>query len=209
MILDVAGGIGLAAVEVPVKQPLSSENSVRLKYSHLPDLPLLDAFAAGFTVNSEAFDIPAVSSIEELVYHLDSLVTGGARVCYVWFDGSEFEICTGTNAITLSTAFAAVLKMPTTLAANTCYSSSLYESKISLYSHYAVAIKNVRGMWDGNEYDEVIAKIRRDNDVSHSHTHYLRGSVMALDVRILTVKRDGTIAAYTAPEIWSIGIEVV
>ena len=64
-------------------------------------------------------------------------------------------------------------------------------------------------MWDGVEYDEVIAKIRRDNDVSHAHTHYLRGSVMALDVRILTVKRDGTIAAYTAPEIWSIGLEVV
>ena len=209
MILDVAGAIGLAAVELPVKQPLSSENSVRLKYSHLPDLPLLDEFVGGFTVDEEGFDIPAVSSIEELVYHLDSLVQGGNRVCYVWYDGSEFEICTGTNAITISAAFAAVLKMPTTLAANTCYSSSLYESKISLYSHYAVAIKNVRGMWDGVEYDEVIAKIRRDNDVSHSHTHYFRGSVMALDVRILTVKRDGTIAAYTAPEIWSIGIEVV
>ena len=39
MILDIAGAVGLAAVEVPVKQPLSSENSVRLKYSHLPDLP--------------------------------------------------------------------------------------------------------------------------------------------------------------------------
>ena len=209
MILDIAGAVGLADVEVPLKQPLSNENSVRLRYSHLPDLPLLDAFTAGFTADEENFDIPAVSSIQELVYHLDSLVTGGNRVCYVWYDGAEFEICTGTNGITLSVAFAAVLKMPTTLAANTCYSSSLYESKISLYSHYAVAIKNVRGMWDGNEYDEVIAKIRRDNDVSHSHTHYLRGSVMALDVRILTVKRDGTIAAYTAPEIWSIGIEVV
>ena len=85
----------------------------------MPDLPLLDAFTGGFTVDEEAFDIPAVSSIEELVYHLDSLVTGGNRVCYVWYDGAEFEICTGTNGITLSVAFAAVLKMPTTLAANT------------------------------------------------------------------------------------------
>ena len=160
-------------------------------------------------MDEENFDIPAVSSVEELVYHLDSLVQGGNRVCYVWFDGSEFEICTGTQAITVSAAFAYVLKMPTTLAANTCYSSSVYENTISLYSHYAVAIKNVRGMWDGSEFDEVIAKIRRDNDVSHAHTHYFRGSVMALDVRILTVKRDGTIAEYTAPEIWSIGLEVV
>ena len=209
MILDIAGAVGLADVEVPLKQPLSNENSVRLRYSHLPDLPLLDAFTAGFTADEENFDIPAVSSIQELVYHLDSLVTGGNRVCYVWYDGAEFEICTGTNGITLSVAFAAVLKMPTTLAANTCYSSSLYESKISLYSHYAVAVKHCRGMWDGSEYDEIIAKVRRDNDVSQAHTHYLRGPVEALEVRILTVKRDGTIAEYTAPEIWSIGIEIV
>ena len=209
MILDVAGAVGLAEVEVPLKQPLSNENSVRLRYSHLPDLPLLDAFTGGFTADEENFDIPAVSSIQELVYHLDSLVTGGNRVCYVWYDGAEFEICTGTNGITLSVAFAAVLKMPTTLAANTCYSSSLYESKISLYSHYAVAVKHCRGMWDGSEYDEIIAKVRRDNDVSLAHTHYLRGPVEALEVRILTVKRDGTIAEYTAPEIWSIGIEIV
>ena len=209
MILDIAGAVGLADVEVPLKQPLSNENSVRLRYSHLPDLPLLDAFTGGFTVDEEVFDIPVVSSIQELVYHLDSLVTGGNRVCYVWYDGAEFEICTGTNGITLSVAFAAVLKMPTTLAANTCHSSSLYESKISLYSHYAVAVKHCRGMWDGSEYDEIIAKVRRDNDVSQAHTHYLRGPVEALEVRILTVKRDGTIAEYTAPEIWSIGIEIV
>ena len=72
-----------------------------------------------------------------------------------------------------------------------------------------MAVKHCRGMWDGREYDEVIAKVRRDNDVSQAHTHYLRGPVEALEVRILTVKRDGTIAEYTAPEIWSIGIEIV
>ena len=209
MILDVAGAIGLAAVERPLKQPLSNENSIRLKYSHLPDLPLLDAFTAGFTADEEVFDIPAVSSVEELVYHLDSLVTGGERVCYVWFDGNELTVCAGTNAITVSAAFAAVIKMPTTLAANTCYSASLYESKISLYSHYAVAIKHCRGMWTGSAYDEIIAKVRRDNDISSAHTHYLRGPVESLEVRILTVKRDGTISEYSAPEIWSIGLEIV
>jgi len=208
MILDIVGAIGKAAVEVPVRA-LSGATSLRLKYFHLPDLPLLDAFTGGFTVNEEVFDIPAVSSVEELVYHLDSLVTGLNRVCYVWFDGNEFTICAGTNAITVSAAFAAVLKLPTTLAANTCYSASLYESKISLYSHYAVAVKHCRGMWDGSEYDEVIAKVRRNNDISSAHTHYLRGPVESLEVRILTVARDGTIAEYTAPEIWSIGLEIV
>ena len=182
---------------------------MKLKYSHLPDLPLLDAFTGGFTVDEENFNIPAVSSIQELVDHLDSLVTGGDRVCYVWYNSHEFEICAGTNAITVSAAFAAALKLPTTLAANTCYSSSLFESQISLYSHYAVAVRHCRGMWDGSEYDEIIAKVRRDNDVSSAHTHYLRGPVESLEVRILTVKRDGTLAEYTAPEIWSIGLEIV
>ena len=209
MIIDVSGAAGLAAVEVPLKQPLSSENSIRLKYSHLPDLPLLDAFTGGFTVDEEVFNIPSMSSIQELVDHLDSLVTGTDRVCYVWYNGHEFEICVGTNAITVSAAFAAVLKLPTTLAASTCYSSSIYESQISLYSHYAVAVKHCRGMFDGGHYDEVIAKVRRDNDISSAHSHYLRGPVDALEIRILTVKRDGTIAEYSAPEIWSIGIDVV
>ena len=209
MIIDVSGAVGLAAVEVPLRQPLSSENFLRLKYSHLPDLPLLDAFSGGFTVNGEVFDIPAVSSIQELLGILDSLVQGNSRVCYVWYNCHEFEICTGTQNITVGAAFAAVLKLPTTLVANTCYSSSLYEAQISIYSHYAVAVKHCRGMFDGGYYNEIIAKVRRDNDLSSAHSHYLKGPVEALEVRILTVKRDGTIAEYTAPEIWSIGLDVV
>ena len=159
-------------------------------------------------MNSEAFDFPAVSSIQELAGHLDGLVQGSNRVCYVWYNGHEFEICAGSQDISLTAEFAAVFKLPVTLAAYTCYSSSVYESQISLYSHYSVAVKHCRGMFDGGNYDEVIAKVRRDGDISSAHSHYLRGPILELDVRILTVKRDGTIASYTAPEIWSIGIEV-
>ena len=209
MILDVTGSVGLAAVEMPLLNPLSSENSVRLKYLHLPDLPLLDAMTGVITVNSEDFDIPAVSSIQELVNHLDTLVQGANRVCYVWYNSHEFELCAGTQAITLNAALAATLKLPVTLAANTCYSSSLYESSVSLYSHYAIAVAGARGMWDGGDYDEIIAKVRRDGDISSAHSHYLRGSANAIEVRILTVKRDGTMEEYTAPEIWSLGLEVV
>ena len=146
-----------------------------LSGSNISNLPLLDAFTAGFTVDEEVIDIPATSSIQELVAYLDSLVTGGARVCYVWYNSHEFEICAGTNAITVSAAFAA-LQMPTTLTANTCYSSSLYESQISVYSYYAVAVNVVRKR----------VRVRRDNDVSSAHTHYLRGPVEELEVRILT-----------------------
>ena len=106
MILDIAGAVGLAAVEVPVKQPLSSENSVRLKYSHLPDLPLLDAFTAGFVVSKKTLTSRRYQASKSWCI-TSTLVQGGNRVCYVWFDGSEFEICTGTQAITVSAAFAA------------------------------------------------------------------------------------------------------
>ena len=209
MILDVNGSAGLARVELPLLDPLSSENAVRLKYLHLPDLPLLDAMTGVITVNSEDFDIPAVSSIQELVNHLDTLVQGANRVCYVWYNSHEFELCAGTQAITLNAALAAILKLPVTLAANTCYSSSLFEDTVSLYSHYAIAVAGARGMWDGGEYDEIIAKVRRDGDIRSAHLHYLRGSTNAIEVRILTVKRDGTMAEYTAPEIWSLGLEIM
>ena len=91
------------------------------------------------------------------------------------------------------------------MVANTCYSSSIFD----IYSHYAVAVKHVRGMWNGSEYDEIIAKVRRDGDLSAVHPHYFRGPVKHLHVRVLVVKKDGTISQYVSPEIWSLGIEIV
>ena len=92
---------------------------------------------------------------------------------------------------------------------NTCYSSSLYESTVSLYSHYAIAVKHIRGMWDGSEYNEVIAKVRRDGDLSAVHPHYFVGPVRHLHVRVLAVKKDGAISQYVSPEIWSLGLEIL
>ena len=173
MILDVQGSAGTVEQSIPVV-PIGPDTQIRLKYFHFPDLPLLDAFVDALTVNGQKFTIPAVSSIEQLVNELDSLVEGVTRVCYVWYNFSEFEICVGTQSITLSAAFAAVVKLPVALVANTCYSTSLYESTISLYSHFAVQVQNVRGHWSDNEYDTVIAKVRRDGDVSAAHTHYFQ-----------------------------------
>ena len=124
MILDVQGSSGTVEQSIPVV-PIGPDTQIRLKYFHFPDLPLLDAFVDALTVNGQKFTIPAVSSIEQLVNELDSLVEGVTRVCYVWYNFSEFEICVGTQAITLSAAFAAVVKLPVALVANTCYSTSL------------------------------------------------------------------------------------
>ena len=46
MILDVNGTSGVATIDVALRHPISSENAVRLRHFHLPDLPLLDAFTA-------------------------------------------------------------------------------------------------------------------------------------------------------------------
>ena len=212
MILDVQGAAGLA--EQQIFQHKTSENRVRLKYFHFPDLPLLDVYTAAVVVTNQTFDIAAVSSIEQLVGELDGLrwydaetPPVGHRVFYAWYDGSEFEICTGANAVTLSAAFASLLKLPTALTANTCYSSSLYDGQVSQYSHYQVNIHGVRGFYTGKHYNSVIAKIRRGGDIIAAHFHYFKRVVDSVELSVDVVKRDGTIVPYTAPEIWSLGLE--
>ena len=209
MIIDVQGEFGVVEQSIPIS-PINADTRVRLKYFHFPDLPLLDAYVDAVTANSETFTIPAVSSIEQLVNELDSLAdVNGVRICYVWYNFSEFELCVGPQAMTLTQAFADVVKLPTTLTANTCYSTSLYETQISLYSHYAVQIAGVKGFFSDNGYNTVIAKVRRDGDVSAAHTHFFRGNEIALDLIVNVVKKDGTVAAYTSPEVWSLGLEII
>ena len=75
MILDLRSPAGLAEINAPLATPFSSENWVRLKYFHFPDLPLTDSFIDAITVGSTSWPMPAVSSIQELVNMLDSLLT--------------------------------------------------------------------------------------------------------------------------------------
>ena len=208
MIVDVQGTTGEVRQSVPV-QPQTVNNTVRLKYFHFPDLPLLDEFDEALAVNNQLYTVPASSSIADIVNTLDGFVQGANRVCYVWYSGTEFEICAGTQDIELSVAFAAALKLPTTLTANSCYSSSLFESSVSLYSHFAVVVGSARGHWSDNTYDSVIAKVRRDRDVSATNSHYFRAAINTLEISVIAVKRDGTSAAYVSPEIWGLGLEIV
>lgn len=206
MILDVSGPSGIVQAQVPLVSPLDERHYVKLKYLHLPDLPLLDAFVDAVECNSVKFLITQTSSVEQLVDILDGLVQNSLRVCYVWYSGHEFEICAGTQNITLSADFAAVLKLPTTLVANTCYSSSVYTKSVSVYSHYSVVVRGTRGMWDGQGFDEVIAKVRRDG-VIDAHAHYFTAQNTALQIDVYAVTREGDALEYTAPEIWSLGLE--
>lgn len=206
MILDVSGPIGAVHASVPLSTPLDERHYVKLKYLHLPELPLLDGFTGALTVNSESFDVPSVNSIEALVNVLDNLKQAASRVCYVWYSGHEFEICAGTQNITLSAEFATLLKLPTTLNASQCYSTSIFEKSVSVYSHYAVVVRGCVGMWDGQGFDEVIAKVKRDG-VIDAHPHYLSALLTGLEVEVYAVTRLGVVAEYESDEIWSLGLE--
>ena len=208
MIVDVSGTTGEVRQSVPI-QAQTVNSTVRLKYFHFPDLPLLDEFDEALVVNNQLYTVPASSSIADIVNTLDGFVQGVNRVCYVWYSGTEFEICAGTQNIELSTAFAAALKLPEILTANSCYSSSLFESSVSLYSHYAVQVGSARGHWSNNEFDSVIAKVRRDMDVSATNSHYFRAPINRLEISVLAVKRDGTSTTYVSPEIWGLGLEII
>ena len=67
MIIDLTGAVGDALVKVPLVSPFSNENYLRVTYMHLPDLPLVDTFATALTVDGVIYDVPQVSSIQELV----------------------------------------------------------------------------------------------------------------------------------------------
>lgn len=207
MILDVSGDVGVVQALVPLTASLDQRHYVKLKYLHLPELPLLDAFTDAVEVNAEKFTVPAVNSVEALVDFLDSLYdSGSARVCYVWYSGHEFEICAGTQNVELSPAFAQLLKMPATLIAGQCYSSSLYAKTISVYSHFAIVVRGTKGMWNGTGFDEVIAKVRRDG-VIDAHPHFFVNRTSELQVDVYAVTREGAVKEFTATEVWSLGLE--
>ena len=211
MLVDVQGIAGEVKQNIPIEAQ-GVNNTIRVNYFHFPELPLLDEFDEALAVNNQLYTVSASNSIADIVNQLDGFVQGVNRVCYVWYSGTEFEICAGTQDIELSAEFAAALKLPEILTANSCYSSSLFESSVSLYSHYAVRIAHARGHWFEGAYDTVIAKIRRgaagDCDVSSTNAHYFRAPVHELELAVDAVKRDGTSVAYTAPEVWGLGLEV-
>ena len=210
MILDIVGSANeVVSKQVRMSSVLSTGHAVRVSYFHFPDLPLFDEEKDAISVTGTDFTVPAVSSIQELVNVLDTFVKDANRVFYAWYDDNELELCTGVHPVTLSASFAARIKMPTTLAATTCYSAALYEKHVSTYSHFVVRVGNAQGEWDGDNFNEFIAKIRRNGEGTHKmNTHYFSREIDTVVVDVFTVKKDGTITPFTSPEIWALGLEI-
>ena len=155
-----------------------------------------------------AHNIVPVSSIAQLINQLDAIKHNGVRVLFCFYNAHEFELCVGANAVTLSADLATALKMDTALAANTCYSSALFEEELSLYSHFAVQVSHTRGLWNGSNFNNTIARVRRDRNISAVYPHPFSSATSSIDFVVLAVKRDGTASLYDSPDVWSVGLEI-
>ena len=85
MILNVEGTVNeLTVLNVKLQTPFTSKHWIRLKYTHLPPLPLHngfdDAVTFGVEPNITSLNVPAFSSIEELVGILNAMRPTDARV---------------------------------------------------------------------------------------------------------------------------------
>ena len=96
MILNLEGTVDeLTVLDVKLHVPFTSKHWIRLKYAHLPQLPLNNGFDEGFLwgPSLEEVSIPKFSTIEELVDILNSFRDDQNRPLLVaYYDGREFEL---------------------------------------------------------------------------------------------------------------------
>ena len=75
------------------------------------------------------------------------------------------------------------------------------------YSHWNVYVKNLKGMFDGMEHSELLAKVRDDGTI-YGETHTFQSDVRNLQVSVIPVQKDGVIhTGYIAKSNYSLGLE--
>ena len=216
MILDIeVGNDELTVKEVKLHTPFTARHWIRLKYAHLPKLPLNDGFNAAISFGypvTITIDIPPFSSMEQQCDYINSFrdnQTPSQQLLWAFYDGREFELCTGSYMpVVLSQALVDFLKMPSALmATQTCWSSALFNDTLRTYSHWNVYVKNLQGVYNGMDHTELLAKVRDDGTI-YGEAHNLLSDVRNLQVSVLPVSIYGVIGTgYTANGNLSIGLE--
>ena len=216
MILNVECAIDeLTVFNVKLQNPFTSKHWIRLKYTHLPPLPLHNGFDGAISFGypeTTSLDIPPFSSIEELCDILNGFRdnrTPAEQLLWAFYDGREFELCTGSYMpVVLHQDLVDFLKMPSALmATQTCWSSALFNDTLRTYSHWNVYVKNLQGVYNGTDHTELLAKIRDDGTI-YGEAHNLLSDVRNLQVSVLPVSIYGEIGTgYTASSNLSIGLE--
>ena len=181
----------LTVFNVKLHVPFTSKHWIRLKYAHLPKLPLNDGFNAGISFGypvTITIDIPPFSSMENLCDYINSFrdnQTPSQQLLWAFYDGREFELCTGSYMpVVLSQALVDFLKMPSALmSTQTCWSSALFNDTLRTYSHWNVYVKNLQGVYNGLDHTELLAKVRDDGTI-YGEAHNLLSDVRNLQVTV-------------------------
>jgi len=146
--------------------------TLKLKHVVCPKVWLIAEITAAVTANGQAYNMPTITSVSQLINWLDSLDTGG-RVMHVFYSNFEFEVCT-LHAVTLHADLTSLLKLSTTIAANTCVSSHVDPATWPVLQRgYQIRMKTsgLRGMSiSANSTDvddaEIIGQLLPDQDCS-------------------------------------------
>ena len=99
MILNVEGAIDeVTVLTVKLRFPFTSKHWIRLKYAHLPKLPMNNGFDQGVGFGTTYRDVAPFSSIEELCDLLNALRDDQYRqFVFGFYDGRELEVSTGIH----------------------------------------------------------------------------------------------------------------
>ena len=168
----------------------NAQSRVRIVDVHIPDPPLLPPFTDGVATNVEDFSIRETRSMPDLIDALDALAEGGNRLVNTYWNGTEFEIVPIYKTLTLSAAFAAVLKLPTTLALNQFYSSCISVDAIDVSAGTCVELflGEMEGFWDG-EYTSDAARLKRGQSEPPVVWFYTRAPANSGSIRVYSIER--------------------
>ena len=211
MILDVRGSQAAKKV-IQLGTPLEAQNTVQLKYFRFPPMPLVPEFVDAISCSGQTFNVDPQTSLAGLAHYLQKLLLAdGSALFFAFYDESAnlFEIVNRQNvSIAFSTELAAYLMFSVIFPAGAQWEIGLSEKVIDQYTHYAVTVKNVKGSYDGRDYDEVIGRVYRDG-VIETVPHNIRNTTRRLDVEVRAVRLSGESEAYSTTIEWGLGLEIL
>lgn len=171
----------------PVPGVHNNANSrVRVVDVHIPDPPLLAAYAAAV----DGQDIRETRNMFDLIDVLDALKDGPDRLVKTFWNGTELEVVPVHKTIVLSDDFAAVLKFPTTLQYNQFYSSCINVAAIDISSGICVELflGEMDGFYkNGNTSDAV--RLKRGQSEAPVIWHRTRAPALSGSIRVYSIDR--------------------
>jgi len=202
MILEVRGSAGLAQKTIRLADPFTAKNTIKLRYVHLPPLPLTPRFVGAVNVQegqlSDIYDIEPQPSLAALADALDKLYFDEEeRLMHAYYDGSAFEINNLAQTLNFGETFATFIKFP---------GRSLMRQGTQ-FSHYEVVVKQTKGTYTGTGFDECVGRIRRDGKIIAGE-HHFTGPVINLEVEVYLVDIGGGGELIVPTVDWAVGFDL-